>query len=880
MAGPVRIDGLPKVLGAKLYARDLRASDMAGWPTSTLHAWLLRAEVGDRPVKLDLQAVQKLPIQPVAVVTAADIVANHIKPTNGLSSFAKCWLVPDGELPDHAWQPVAILIFERFSEMNDVRQWVLLDGNSLLRYGPVATPSPEQDVRRLLDPLLAVRQKDAQGMGDAVHFIRIAGENDDVFSFVKNGRHDPTAFGPAVTVEQRPKNLLAMQSRDAVEGTIAQSDWTTLDRTFSTQTTDPMFMEPEAGLAWHDVDAKQLHLVVGTQSPADDRDEIQALLADNACPFRESRVRLKSCYPGGGFGGRDKSSFPYYLALAALFSGRPVRLAFDRFEQFVAGIKRHASAVQCKLSFDSSGTVQALQAALLLDGGGELNLSNAVVSLTALHAAGPYRIPRTVVSARGFHSRGAPAGSMRGFGIPQATFAIESVMDEAAERLKVDPIEFRLKHSLRRGERDITGMTLDHHLGNSQICELALAEPLWKYRATEKLNRDREGLLAYGVGFAGCMEAYGTSSDAIYTAVELRSDGSIFVRSSGVDMGQGSATSVCIATAPILGRSAADIAMGETEFFDVLKMKRGEPTSDAANPRLTPKLVNSASASVTAFHLLHATEEACRVIFDHGLVPAAQQLWGGAPIAGIHWDQQNLVADGFPALSIETLAHHIHTNRLVNGAIVHTFYQHDFAQATFLVDGASVKRAVDGLAVVRGSNAELLDRTNPEFPGASVKTFRRTLYASAGHLVAVQVHLPTGRVRILDAITFLDAGDVHHPALLEGQVEGGLAMGLGYALLEELPSNPAGTDGSWNLHRYQVARAKHIPLDHLSLRLVPLDGENIVTGRPGQRKKGIAEATMTTVPPAVANAIAHAIGVRINSLPITPSKILEALASP
>jgi CO/xanthine dehydrogenase Mo-binding subunit len=874
-----RIDGLPKVLGEKVYARDMRASDLAGWPPDTHHALLVRAGVADRSVTFDSGAVNRLPTPPLRTVTAADLAAEVIRPATEKGSFASSWFVPDGDTPEHAAQPVALLIFDSPRALRDAQEWMGIEGNSLLRFGQSSGTTKEQDIRRLLDPLIAFRQRDPAKAYDSVHYVRIAGNKEDVFSHIKNGRHDPTAVGPEVTNPSvRKVNRCAMKARDLIERTVAKAGWKVIDRNYSTQTTDPMFMEPEAGLGWWDRKRKELHLVVGTQSPKDDRADTAYIFNQSGCPLHDVQVKLKACYPGGGFGGRDKSSFPLYLAIAAAFSEGPVRLSFDRYEQFLCGIKRHACAVQAKLAYDEAGTPQALQTTFHMDGGGEANLTVAVVGLAALHAAGPYRIPRTAISARGIRTTGAPAGSMRGFGIPQAAFAIECLMDEVAGNRGDDPIEYRMKHSLRQGDRDVTGMVLDHHLANVRLCEIASKEPLWVNRKLEKATRDREGLISYGVGFACCMEAYGTSEDAILCEVLLQSDGSILVRSSSVDMGQGSATSIAVETASILGRAADQVMMGESEAFEFLKMEVGRPESNPANPKLTPKLVNSSSASVTAFHHLHAVDEACQVVFDHGILPAAKALWGNLP-PETSWKNGALIAKGHEPLSLAALAEKAHASGFVVGAMVHTYFKNEFATCSFDIGGKKVKRAIDALAITSGGSADrtIKDRLEAVFPPASVKDYRRTLYASAGHLVAVQVHLPTGRVKVLNAVTILDAGDVHHEALLAGQVEGGFAMGLGYALLEDLPPAPLGIDGSWNLHRYQVPRAKHIPLDNLALRLVPLEQDAVIAGGPLLRKKGIAEATMTTVAPAIVNAVAHATGVRINSLPVTPAKILESL---
>jgi CO/xanthine dehydrogenase Mo-binding subunit len=628
-------------------------------------------------------------------------------------------------------------------------------------------------------------------------------------------------------------------------------------------------MEPEAGLAWRDGD--RLRLVVATQSPHKDIADIRSMFW-RSNDLGNLRIDLDARPPGGAFGGRDSSSFPLYLALAAVYAGAPLRMALSRFEQFQSGIKRHASAVRTRIAVDEGGTLQALLSHTVLDGGGQPNLSRPVMGVAALHAAGPYRIPRTAAGVSAIHTDAAPAGSMRGFGIPQVAFCVETMVDEIASARGEDAIAYRKRHVLRRGERDMTGMTLEHHIANRALCELAARESLWKKRQQEKERRDRDGL-AYGVGFAMCMEAYGTTRDGVLAEVAVDREGKVTVRSAGVDFGQGTGTALAIATEPWLGQAAGAVELGHTQLFDALALKSGD---DAGDPRTTPKLINSMSASMTAFHHVHGVEEACKVVLDHGLRPAAAAIWGRDASAA-RFSGGKLRLDSLRALTLAELAARAHDDGLVSGAMIHTYYQGEHASADYTVDGTSVRRTIDALAVTRAGERRLVDRESVSYPSGATLRYRRSLYASIGHLVAVEVDMHTGRVACTDAITILDAGEVHHEALLRGQVEGGFAMGLGFALLEELPPAPGGAARDWNLHRYEVPRARHLPLERMKLVLVPLE-EDLLKNGPPIRKKGIAEASMSTVAPALANAIAHATGARMNVLPMTPTRILEALS--
>ncbi|HEY8212233.1 MAG TPA: molybdopterin cofactor-binding domain-containing protein [Myxococcaceae bacterium] len=874
---------LLKVTGGKVYARDLRAADLAGegWPAETLHACYLRAAHVDRAfVGIDLELLRRIAPGLRKVVTAADLARDRVyNPSRESSSFGRM-MVNAGERAEMFGQPVALLLFERQSNAG-----ALLESgeySQLVRYDAPAPGSPHALPR----PALGMQQYPGTFL---IRYPRPEGappvqpDPDADFSFMKNGRHDPSATGPELDPKQLPVNVQARVVQARIEQDLAKPDWYCLDRTFSTPGADPMFMEPEAGLAWWDPRERTLRLVLGTQSPAKDVSNVEGLWQYAACAFREGgrpRVSLKACPPGGAFGGRDESSFPLYLALAALYAGGPVRLAYSRAEQFLTGIKRHASVVRNRLAYSPDGALQALQSEIIMDGGGEPNLTAPVLGLAVLHAAGPYRIPRTSLHASASITPSAPSGSMRGFGIPQVTFPMECMIDEIASGLGRCPVEYRLGVMLARNDYDVSGMQLTHHLGNAALCRMALAEPLWRGRDAEKARRDRDGGgVRYGVGFACCMEAYGTSQDAGFAGVELSPGGTISTCSSAVDMGQGTGMSLAAATEQALGAPAPQVLLGDMSLFECLRLREMGPKDDPqTDPACTPKLCNSMSASMTAFFHLHTVEQACAVLYQHGLLPAARALWNQPSPVGVHWDGRgNLVADGLAPLPLSALAAELYRSSGVTGARVHAVFRDQFATACFPDLDGDGRRPIDAVAVRRASGPYRPERrASPAYAtGLSAKA-KRTLYASVGHMLAVQVYLKTGRVQVTDAVTLLDAGDVHHRLLLDGQAHGGLAMGLGMALMEELPAAPDGSDPGWNLHRYRVPRAATMPPPgHLHVRVVPMEeGE-----RGPLRKKGIAEAAMTTVAPALANAIAHATGLRLCRLPFTPDRILEALAT-
>ncbi len=868
-----RIDGWAKVTGAKVYGADMRPADR-GWPSkpSLLHALYVRAGAVGKVVAV---APARLPpeLAPGLVVLAADLEAAKL---GKVSSGPPRWMLAPGDVALHPGQPVALLYYEDICRWRDASAWFRA-GGAIHEMAPDG-PLPEFDIRRLASPLLASIERGRPGMyGRQTTYVR----NDDTgFSRHLNGDHNVFAVSAVAEPkeDQRAINRRARQEWQAIEAMIASEGWRVVERTFTTPTHDPMFMELESGLGWWDRSASTLRIVAGTQSPLKDRRNLVSVFG--RMPERlltNEKIELVALPPGGGFGGRDDSTFAVYLAIAAMFAPGPVRLAFDRFEQFLVGIKRHASTVVQRLAFDSGGKFQALISAITLDGGGEANLTGAVVGLSALHAAGPYELARSVIIAEGLKTPGAPSGSMRGFGIPQVCLAMECVVDEAAEMNETDPIELRLQNALRTRGRDVRGTPLIHDLANERLLRAAGTEALWQQREQLKRDRSIKGVIAWGVGFAMCMEAYGTTSDAAVGSIELDADGRLRVRSSAVDMGQGAATAVAESTRALLGRAADAVDLESIARFDrILKA--------AVSLAGGSKEANAMSASMSAFHKVHAVEMAARLLRSWTLEPVARALAGAGAEVPVTFDAEGAHLDG-KTFSLAQLAAHAHAPErgLVVEVQAHTFFQQRFSVADFLLEGAPPQHLSADVVFARRPNQEKpqeVPRQNLVQPSEEDRKTSRTLYASAAHLVGMEINLRSGAMRVTDAVCLLDAGKVLHQQLLLGQVEGGFAMGLGMALLEEVPPYPFGVDGLVNLHRYQVPRLRHLPpADHFAVRLIDLPGDSVLAdGIEPRPYKGVAEACMTTVPPAVLNAVAHATGYRFHTVPLTPARFLEAVA--
>lgn len=872
-AGPgkarYRIDGLAKVTGQRVYARDFHASAMSGWPNSERPVMIVRAMDMERLfTALDLELLPA-EAQPIKVLYGDQITDQVVRP-NQIDRDVELdrreevlrsqidlpgdirwpFIVPRGERANFYGQPVAFMIFASraaFRTANKIVQF-----NPAFQIYEGAAPFQPND---LIQPL--------------TNFVRVADPagGDDVFSYARNGWD-----------ADYKKN--ADRFRWFIDQEIDSGKWKTYSARCTMQAMDPMFMEPESGLAWYDSRTQTLNLVVGTQSPEHDVSDTLAMFAGPNSPEVVRTVNLVSCYPGGGFGGRDKSIFTLNLAIAAVYGdGKPVRLAYDRFEQFQVGLKRHACDLTEKLAMDGQGKIQALSVNMAFDGGGRRNLSPYVAQLAGLCAGGSYDIPKAAIFSAAKYSTNVSGGSQRGFGGPQAFFAIESLLDEAARDIGQSPFDLRRRNILSAGGKTVVGGPINEKLRLDEILDRAERHPVWQNRETERARWSKQGL-PYGVGYAMSMEAYGTSGDGLVGYVEINRDGSLAVRTDAVDMGNGSATTLAVTTAGALGSNASSIEMGDAGLFDRLKMKFGNKNGDWSDPDWTRKDVASSSACLTAFHQVHAVDQASQVLFDTAIMPAARRLWGAPdlPAENTRWVEGSLAAIGWtgdlPALSMRQLAENIYGAKGVRASLVHAYFQEIWVEADYeVVDGTTMRWAIDGVALykVGSPRPELVRRTNGSYPSDASAHYNRTTFAPCGNLIGLTVDGKSGEVVVRRSVSFLSAGRIITEGLVSGQSQGGVAMAIGYTLLEDMPPGPDGpAGGNWNLNRYHVPLARDVALRGQELiTLPPLEGDRTA--------KGIAEAVMCSVAPAISNALYDATGRRFRDLPITAAKIREAL---
>jgi CO/xanthine dehydrogenase Mo-binding subunit len=531
----------------------------------------------------------------------------------------------------------------------------------------------------------------------------------------------------------------------------------------------------------------------------------------NVLGLPHSRVRIIAPYIGGGFGGKEDVTVEVFLGLLVWKTTRPVRLCYSREESIVSPTKRHPFVMRYKHGARRDGTLVAVEIELVSDAGAYAYLSPLTLLYGMVHAAGPYRIPHVKVDGVSVLTNNPPTSAFRGFGSAQPAFAYESQMDELARTLGLDPLTVRERNYLRKGER----------LASGQELETAVWLPETGRRAWDALGPPRAPSgpgKRVGRGVASALTSYGRIvwlHDWASAWVELQMDGTVLVRSGVPDIGGGQAASLVQITAELLGVAQGDIAVhiGDSAL-----------TPLAGTTTATRQLYMSGSAVHKAASELRAT-----------LLAQAAELLAAAP------DAVDLV-DGAAVLREAP-------DRRV-----------DFRELAAAC--ARAHRPRSAFSIYQAPAGQVMD-----FETGQGKVFPDFTFGSQA--VDVEVDEATGEVAVLALAACYDVGRAINRNSVEGQMEGGAAMGLGYALLEE-DRVAEGVTLTPNLMTYLIPTALDVP-DVTTIVLESGEG----MGPWGAR--GIGEPAMVPTAPAIANAVRDAVGVRLTRLPITPERLWRAM---
>jgi aldehyde oxidoreductase len=521
------------------------------------------------------------------------------------------------------------------------------------------------------------------------------------------------------------------------------------EATFETTFVEHAYIEPEAG--WARMVNGRLEVHVTTQTPYMDRDEVALVMK-----LDPQQVRIVPSACGGGFGGKLDMSVQPLIALGASLTGRAVACVYHRPESMASTTKRHPARIRARFGCDAKGKLLAVDVDAVFDTGAYASWGPTVATRVPIHATGPYSVRHVRTRGRAYFTHCHPSGAFRGFGVPQGAIAHEALMDELADKLKIDRLEFRRLNALKAGDTTATGQVLEHSAGLGQC--LDRLKPHWRRLRAEaeafNAKAKKEGSpLRRGVG-VGCMW-YGIGNTALANPSTLRialtPQGRLVFYNGAVDIGQGSNTTLTQVAADALGLPMAqfDIVMGDTDL-----------TADAGKT----------SASRQAFISGKAAE-----------------------LAGFDLRRMIFAAAGAPSGEFLNRDYRL---QLQGGSVV------------FRKGGITHRWKIDRVLLSEGRFDPPTQALDPNGQGKPYAT-----YAFAAQIAQVEVDETLGTVKVLRLVAAHDVGKALNPIQVEGQIQGGAVQGLGLALMEEYV--PGKTE---NLHDYLIPTIGDVP--HMDCILV------------------------------------------------------------
>lgn len=562
------------------------------------------------------------------------------------------------------------------------------------------------------------------------------------------------------------------------------------------------YIEPEAGYARRV--GERIEIFACTQTPYMDRDEVAHVMR-----FDPARIRIIPSACGGGFGGKLDLSLQPLIALAAWKLGRPVRWTYSRPESMRSTTKRHPARIHARAACDKEGRLLVFEMEADFNTGAYASWGPTVANRVPVHATGPYKVPHVLARSRAIYTNGPPAGAFRGFGVPQAAIAHEALMDDLAETMAMDRLEFRHLNALRPGDETATGQRLTASVGLARCLE-ALRRPWRRALADVKAINRTSGVLKRGVG-VGCMW-YGIGNTSLPNPSAMRVGisraGKLTLYNGAVDIGQGSNT--------IMVQICAD-ALG---------------------------------LPVGAFRLV--TGDTDRTL-DAGKTSASRQAFvsgNAAKAAGEDLRRQLLrLANMGENAKLE----------LGEGRVI---LKESGRRKTIELAKLEPAGTEEDVLIGEGRFDPPTTALDKEGQGVPYAT-----YGFAAQMAEVEVDCELGGTKVLRIVAAHDVGRAINPTQVEGQIQGGIAQGLGLALMEEYVPGV-----SENLHDYLIPTVGDMPEIEV---IIVEDAEPL--GPYGA--KGIGEPALIPTAPAILGAIRHATGARIARVPATPERVLAALTA-
>jgi xanthine dehydrogenase D subunit len=593
-----------------------------------------------------------------------------------------------------------------------------------------------------------------------------------------------------------------------------------VEGTYEVGMQDQAFLGPESGMAIP-ADDGGVELLISTQWLHVDHEQVAACLG-----LPPDKVRLTLAGVGGAFGAREDVSLQVHVCLLALATGRPVKIQYSREESFHGHVHRHPARLWFRHHATRDGDLVRVEARILLDGGAYASTSPAVLANAVCFAGGPYRVPNATIDGWAVRTNNPPCGAMRGFGVVQVCFGHEAQMDRLADALGMDPVELRLRNALAPGDRLLTGQVITGTAPVREVIESCVAHPL-------PADPDGDGALMDLPGGAGLTATRGDVRRGTGIAVSIKnlmySEGFDDYSTAGVRLelgtdGQPTATVHC---------AAAEVGQGFVTLAQ--QITRTELHVDRVVLRPADTGIGSAgstSASRQTWMSGGAVQLASRAVRDVLLRRAADREH--EPVAG---------------------------SRRIRFAL----RGHEVVDVDSGVSIPVVDLLADGpIEEVREHHHPPTDPLDEDGQGNAHVSF-----AFAAHRAVVDVDPDLGLVKVVHIATGQDVGRALNPRAVVGQIEGGIAQGLGLAVMEEIVvdggriRNPSFTD-------YLIPTALDMP---------PVDATIIEHPEPGAPfgAKGVGEPPTISSTPAIVAAIRDATGLPLARVPVRAQDI--ALAS-
>ena len=582
-----------------------------------------------------------------------------------------------------------------------------------------------------------------------------------------------------------------------------------LEERYSVPTIQHAAMEPHSAHAQVDPESGRITIWVANDAPFRAMTEIS-----EALELPKEKIRLINPLQGGGFGSKGGLKVePIAMALAFHTKGRPVRVKFNRPETFISTLTRHDAVVYIKSGVKKDGTLVARKMTLFWGAGAYAEKSATVCIRGSLPSPGPYRIPNVEVDAYAVYTNKPVAGAFRGYGIPQGAWACEQHTDELAQRLGMDALEFRLKNVFVEGDVSYWGEKL-HSVGLKETLNKAAEAIEWGKKDRELKGPGVNKKIGKGIA---CIAKPTRSPTTSSSAVLVNSKGEVTVLAGTVEIGQGCST--------ILSQVAAEELKVPIEKVCMAPLDTDVIPFDA-----------STTSSRSTYHMGNAVRKAAIHVRDQLADMASPML--EAKKDELVFSEGKVFLKDQPQMALPL--------------------------------GEVVRRKLGGEGVLRGEGAYTYEIGKDLDLETGHSDHASAFYMYATQAAEVTVDEDCGRVRILRMSAAHDVGKAINPLNCVAQIEGGLAMGIGSALHEELVVDEKGKVRNPSFLDYHLATSLDLP------EMIPIIVE---CGEPEgpYGAKGLGEPGLAPTPAAIGNAVANALGTRIYDLPLTPERVYWAI---